>query len=47
MTAGSTDEFARFRRAAEDPLPRLDWCVGYLHDIQETGKARALARNRS
>jgi hypothetical protein len=43
----STDELERFRRAAEDALQQLDWCIGYLHGIHKTGEARALARNRS
>jgi hypothetical protein len=43
----STDELERFRRAAEDALQQLDWCIGYLHGIHKTGEARNLARNRS
>ena len=37
----------RYRRAAEDALQQLDWCIGYLHAIHKTQISRALARNRS
>jgi hypothetical protein len=37
----------RYRRAAEDTLQQLDWCIGYLHGIRKTKVAHALARNRS
>ena len=37
----------RYRRAAEDALQQLDWCIGYLHAIRKTQISRALARNRS
>ena len=41
------DEVERYRRAAEDALQQLDWCIGYLHGIRKVGISRALARNRS
>ena len=41
------EECERFRRAAEDALQQLDWCIGYLHGIRKKGEAQALARNRS
>jgi len=41
------DETERYRRAAEDALQQLDWCIGYLHGIKKTRLSRALARNRS
>jgi hypothetical protein len=41
------EECERFRRAAEDALQQLDWCIGYLHGIHKKGEARALANNRS
>ena len=25
------DEVERYRRASEDALQQLDWCIGYLH----------------
>jgi hypothetical protein len=40
-------ELERYRRAAEDALQQLDWCIGYLHGIHKVGISRALARNRS
>jgi hypothetical protein len=41
------DEVERYRRAAEDALQQLDWCIGYLHGIRKTQISRALSRNRS
>ena len=47
-TAEQTRQDAeRYRRAAEDALQQLDWCIGYLHAIHKTQISRALARNRS
>jgi hypothetical protein len=43
----SNDEAERYRRAAEDALQQLDWCIGYLHGIKKVKISRALARNRS
>ena len=37
----------RLRRAAEDALQQLDWCIGYLHGIRKTDISRALAKNRA
>ncbi len=37
----------RYRRAAEDALQQLDWCIGYLHGIRKTPISRQLAKNRS
>ncbi len=37
----------RYRRASEDALQQLDWCIGYLHASGKRGIARALAANRS
>lgn len=45
--ANDLDEAERYRRAAEDALQQLDWCIGYLHGIRKTRLSRALARNRS
>ena len=36
----------RYRRAAEDALQQLDWCIGYLHGIRKVKISRALAQNR-
>jgi hypothetical protein len=41
------DELQRYRRAAEDALQQLDWCIGYLHGIRKVEISRALAANRS
>ena len=43
----NADDLERYRRAAEDALQQLDWCIGYLHGIRKTGISRSLARNRS
>jgi hypothetical protein len=40
-------EVERYRRAAEDALQQLDWCIGYLHGIRKLQVSRALAKNRS
>ena len=41
------DEVERYRRAAEDALQQLDWCIGYLHGIRKTQISRTLSRNRN
>jgi hypothetical protein len=41
------DEAERYRRAAEDALQQLDWCIGYLHGSNKAKIAAALSRNRS
>ena len=41
------DEVERYRRASEDALQQLDWCIGYFHGCHKTGIARGLASNRS
>jgi hypothetical protein len=40
-------EVERYRRAAEDALQQLDWCIGYLHGIRKVQVSKALAKNRS
>jgi hypothetical protein len=47
MSGRSTEEAERFRRAAEEALGQLEWCIGYLHRIHKNSLASALARNRS
>jgi hypothetical protein len=42
-----SEELERYRRAAEDALQQLDWCIGYLHGIRKVDISRALAKNRS
>jgi hypothetical protein len=41
------EEVERYRRAAEDALQQLDWCIGYLHGIRKLDISKALAKNRS
>jgi hypothetical protein len=41
------EEVERYRRASEDALQQLDWCIGYLHGCRKTAIAAALATNRS
>ena len=43
----SQDQEQRYRRAAEDALQQLDWCIGYLHGIRKGRISMLLARNRS
>jgi hypothetical protein len=43
----SSDELRRNRRAAEDALQQLDWCIGYLHGLGKTKLSRVLSQNRS
>jgi hypothetical protein len=45
--AESNGEAKRYRRAAEDALQQLDWCIGYLHGIHKTKLSTQLARNRT
>ena len=46
-TSKQQNETERYRQAAEDALPPLDWTIGYLHGIKKTDISRALAKNRS
>lgn len=39
-------EIERYRRAAQEALGQLEWCIDYLHGLRKTDLARALARNR-
>jgi len=41
------EQVERYRRASEDALQQLDWCIGYLHGCRKTEIAGALATNRS
>lgn len=49
--AGHDDEaqqaITRYRRAAEQTLDQLDWCVDYLYRIGKPRIARAVQQNRS
>ena len=46
-TRALEEEVERYRRASEDALQQLDWCIGYLHGCGKRGLAGALASNRS
>jgi hypothetical protein len=46
-TDDKNEEAELYRRAAEDALQQLDWCIGYLHGIRKVDVSRALAKNRS
>ena len=37
----------RYRRAAEETLDQLDWCINYFHRIRKPRIAEAIAKNRS
>ena len=41
------EEARRYRRAAEDALVQLQWCIGYLDGIGERKISRALSRNHN
>lgn len=41
------EEVDRYRRASEDALQQLNWCIGYLHGCGKKSLARGLATNRS
>jgi hypothetical protein len=41
------EETERYRRAAEETLDQLDWCVSYLYRIRKPQIAKAIERNRS
>lgn len=43
----TTDEVTRYRRAAEEALNQLEWCVGYLHRIRKSRIAQVIDHNRS
>lgn len=41
------DDVERYRRAAEETLDQVDWCISYLYRIRKPEIARTLERNRS
>jgi hypothetical protein len=45
--AQADEEATRYRRAAEETLDQLDWCVNYLHRIRKPRIAQAVAKNRT
>ena len=40
-------EAERYRRAAEETLDQLDWCVDYLYRIGKPDIAKAIGKNRT
>ena len=40
------DEVERHRRAAEETLDQLDWCVDYFYRIRKDRIARVVQKNR-
>jgi hypothetical protein len=46
VTDGRSAEAARYRRAAEEALRQVDFCVEYLRRIQKRRLAARLAANR-
>ena len=40
-------EAERYRRAAEQTLEQLDWCVDYFHRIRKRQIAELIAKNRT
>jgi hypothetical protein len=41
----AASEAKRYRRAAEETLDQLQWCINYLRSIKKTRIANALAKN--
>ena len=41
------DEVERYRKASEDTLQQLDWCIGYMCGTGRFAVARSLSKNRS
>jgi hypothetical protein len=39
------EEIARYRRAAEETLEQLAWCVNYLHRIRKSRIAEVIDKN--
>jgi hypothetical protein len=46
-TGAHRQETARYRRAAEETLDQLDWCINYLYRIGKPRIAGVLEKNRS
>ena len=43
----SPEEGERYRRAVDDALQQLDWCIGYLVGTHKEKIATQIARNRA
>jgi hypothetical protein len=46
MRDARSQDMERYRRAVNDALQQLEWCIGYLYGIRRRRLSRALARNR-
>jgi len=46
MATNGDKQAERYRRAAEEALQQLDWCIGYLHGIRKGQISTRLAKNR-
>jgi hypothetical protein len=46
MATNNDKQAERYRRAAEEALQQLDWCIGYLHGIRKGQISTRLAKNR-
>ena len=40
-------ESERYRRAAQEALGQLEWCIDYLYGLRKADIARAISRNRT
>jgi hypothetical protein len=45
VLADAKEEAERYRRAAEETLGQLDWCVNYLYRIHKPQIARTIQEN--
>jgi hypothetical protein len=45
-TSDQNGDAELYRRAAEEALQQLDWCIGYLHGIRKSQISTRLAQNR-
>jgi hypothetical protein len=46
MARDNDNKEERYKRAAEEALQQLDWCIGYLHGIRKAQLSTRLAKNR-
>ena len=46
MATNGDKQAEQYRRAAEEALQQLDWCIGYLHGIRKGQISTRLAKNR-
>ena len=46
MTRARQAEVERYRKAANEALHQLEWCVNYLHRIRKPEIAESIDKNR-